>query len=248
MAFGKEAGALLGDTSLPLELKRLPAWDRTYYMWLNPSKRWLNDPFFRRWLAGVVDRRELVDYLFDGQGERAFSLSGHWSSPVYELQPDRPLSPMTVPRLELLYDEADPYAKTVAQRIEAVLATNDAELSLLALPGEQIRERLIDGAVEMVLLAHRPATDDPVLALLGTVWWFGKEADEAKQRLRRASGAEQPGERSAGALEAEEMLLRDARLVPLMRLHAWLVRHPLLAGVQPGPDGVLRLEETWWRP
>jgi ABC-type transport system substrate-binding protein len=250
VVFGREANALIADASDPLEVERLPSWDRTYFLWLDPAKRWINDPVFRRWISRAIDRDEMIDYLFDGHGERAFSLSrGGSVVPVYEpLQPDRPLSPMSVPRLELLYDEDDPYAETVAQRVRAVLETHDVELSVTARSRGAIRQALSEKNVEMALLAHRPALEDPLLATLGSVWWLGDGAGEALERLKAASELKGPADRASKAWEAEELLLEDARVIPLIRLHAWWVRHTQLSGVAPGPDGVLRFEEVWWRP
>ena len=54
--------------------------------------------------------------------------------------------------------------------------------------------------------------------------------------------------RAAGAWKAEELLLADARVIPLIRLHAWLAYHSSLAGLDPGPEGEFRLEEAWWLP
>ena len=251
VTFGAAADSLIDDPVPDLRLERLPAWDRTYFMWMNPEERWVNDPVFRRWVSGTIDRDEMVTYLFDGRGKRAFSLSYDGSTvPVYPLRADRPLSPMTEPRLRMVYDAADPYAETVAQRVRAVLETRQVELSLVPMKLDALRRALRAGDVEVALLAHRPGSEDPVLALEGTVWWLGDGAADARARLVEASGIDshRVAARAEGAWEAEQLLLLDARVVPLIRLHAWLAYRSSLAGLDPGADGEFRLEETWWLP
>ena len=251
VTFGPTADSLIDDPVPDLRLERLPAWDRTYFMWMNPDERWVNDPVFRRWVAGTIDRDEMVAYLFDDRGKRAFSLSYDGSTvPVYPLRADRPLSPMTEPRLRMIYDATDPYSETVAHRVRAVLETQQVELSLVPMERDALREALRAGDVEIALLAHRPGSEDPVLALEGTVWWLGEGAADARALLVEASGIDsrQVAARAEGARKAEELLLADARVIPLIRLHAWLAYRASLAGLDPGADGEFRLEETWWLP
>jgi MarR-like DNA-binding transcriptional regulator SgrR of sgrS sRNA len=255
--FGKAAGKLRSEATarsgFPLSFERVPSWDRTYFLWLDPEKRWVNDPRFRKWVSAVLDRDEMLAYLFDGQGDRAFSLSpGGSPVPVYEdLQPDRPLSPTSVPRLTLLYDEEDAQALTLARRVQAVLATHQVELSLVARRSSDLRRALATGEAEAALLAHRPATRDPLLGLLGSTWWFGRRFDGLLDPLLRAASEIAPGrraERAEMAWEVEQGLLVDARVVPLVRLHAWLAHHPKLSGVETAPGGLLILGEAWWLP
>jgi MarR-like DNA-binding transcriptional regulator SgrR of sgrS sRNA len=249
--FGQGANALIDDPESGLRLERLPDWDRTYFVWMNPEKRWVNDPVFRRWVAGTIDRDEMVSYLFDERGERAFSLSrGGSAVPVYPLRADRPLSPMTEPRLQMVYDVADPYSEAVAQRLQAVLASERVELSLVAMDLTELRSAMRAGQVDVALMAHHPGSEDPVLALEGTIWWLGPGTEEAWEGLVAASRIDprQLSARAAAAWKAEELLLKDARVVPLIRLHAWLAHRPSLTGLDPGPEGELRLEEAWWLP
>jgi MarR-like DNA-binding transcriptional regulator SgrR of sgrS sRNA len=251
VTFGHAAADLEADPVPDMRLDPLPAWDRTYFMWMNPTERWVNDPVFRRWVAGTIDRDEMVSYLFEDRGNRAFSLSPDGSSiPVYPLRADRPLSPMTEPRLQMVYDAADPYSETVAQRVQAVLETQQVELSLVPMERGELRQALRAGDVEVALLAHRPGSVDPVLALEGTLWWLGEGAADARASLIEASGIEprQRAARAEAAWKAEELLLADARVIPLIRLHAWLAYHSSLAGLDPGAEGEFRLEEAWWLP
>jgi MarR-like DNA-binding transcriptional regulator SgrR of sgrS sRNA len=157
---------------------------------------------------------------------------------------------MTEPRLRMVYEQDDPYSETVAQRVRAVLETQQVELSIVPMDRGALRQALLKGDVEIVLLAHRPGSEDPVLALEGTVWWLGDGAEDARAALAAASSIDprQVAARAEGAWEAERLLLADARLIPLIRLHAWLAYHHLLAGIDPGAEGEFRLEETWWLP
>ena len=251
VTFGPVAAALADDPVPDLRLERLAAWDRTYFIWMNPTERWVNDPVFRRWVAGTIDRNEMVEYLFNGLGQRAFSLSHDGSTvPVYPLRADRPLSPMTEPRLQMAYDAADPYSETVGQRVQAVLQTHQVEVSLVPMERGALRQALRKGEVGVALLAHRPGSEDPVLALEETVWWLGDGAEDARAALVVASGMDprRVEERVGEAWKAEQLLLGDARVIPLIRLHAWLAYRSSLAGLDPGAEGEFRLEEAWWLP
>jgi hypothetical protein len=157
---------------------------------------------------------------------------------------------MTEPRLRMVYDEDDPYSETVAQRVRAILETHQVVLSIVPMERGALRQAMRAGDVEIALLAHRPGTEDPVLALEGTVWWLGDGAVDSREALAEASGIDprQVAARAEGAWKAEQLLLADARVVPLIRLHAWLVYRSSLAGLDPGAEGEFRLEETWWLP
>jgi len=256
VVYGKAASALRRDAGPSgLKLDRLPRWDRTYFLFLNPNKRWVNDPLFRNWLSKAINRDEIVRYLFEGQAQRAFLLSGGESQsdvPKYgPLNPDRPVSPTTVPRLDLAYEASDLYAETLARRIQAVLQTEAVTLSLTPLSLDDLRARLASGDVEVALLDHRPSASDPVLALLESVTWLGPAADNERRALRDASSTIDPArieQRREAAWNVENKLLESARVMPLIRLEAWIARHPSLAGVNPGPQGVLRFDDAWWLP
>ncbi|HXV77232.1 MAG TPA: ABC transporter substrate-binding protein [Candidatus Polarisedimenticolaceae bacterium] len=246
-----EATARPGDGK-SIELRRLPSWDRTYYLWMNKTKRWLNDPKFRAWVADVVDRKALLELLFDGQGRVAFSLfEAVDQTAYYPEQQTRPLSQSSSPRLELVYDRDDRHALTIARRFQAVLETADVALALREMDRAAIRAALRDGEIEMAVLAHHPATPDPMLALLGTIWWLGPGSTEIKEALvgsASAVSADEPGQRLSAATALERKLLVDAVLIPLIRLDAVLARHIGLAGLSAESHGVLRFDEAWWLP
>jgi len=247
VAWGRGAATLAAAADAPVVARRLPAWDRTYFLWFEASRRWANDPALRRWLSGTVDRQDVVNYVFDGRGVPAWSLAPATASkPVYGILPDRPLSASSRPRLSLAWDEADPQAAILALRLHAVLELQSVVLTLEPMPRARLVEALATGSVDAALLAHRPAIPDPVLALLGTVWWLGPGAEAERAALVEAATVAAPDKRAERARAVERELLGDARLVPLVRLEAWLGRHDRLAGIAPGPDGVLRLEEAWW--
>lgn len=250
IVFGKVASALLADPGpSELQLSRLPEWDRTYYLWMNPAKRWVNDPQFRSWISQVAGREEMVSYLFEGQAEPTLLLSpGSFDAPRTEPVP-RPISASSVPRIELTYDAGDGYSETLARRIQAVLETKKVAITLDRRSTAELRDRLERQDVEMALLDHRPASSDPLLGLLQSVYWLGShEGREALSEACSTIDPAQPELRREAAWSVERELLDDWRIVPLIRLHAWLARHPRLTGTAPGPDGVLRLEEAWWLP
>jgi len=251
VVYGRTAAELLDDPGPSIDLARLPTWDRTYFLWANPGHRWINDPPFRSWLGGAIDRDAMVSLLLDGRGERAYSLTaGGTPIAAYPARVDRPLSPMSEPRLELAYDRDDPDAETVARRVQAVMGTQRVVLTLRPDSRDAIRRLMREGRSELVLLAHRPGSADPVLALEESVWWLGPGAADAIGALESAAEIDpQRGpERAEAAWNAEHLLLVDARLIPLVKVHAWIALHPKLTGIAPGPYGELRLEEAWWLP
>lgn len=123
-----------------------------------------------------------------------------------------------------------------------------AGLSVLLVPtrGDRFREALDDDRFQMALIAHRPPVIDPVLALQHTLWELGNPSPEAWDALQRASWWDREDRRLSAARFAEDTLLREARLVPLVRVYAWLATRPGLEGVVAGPWGVLRLENARW--
>ena len=69
IVYGVTADTLLTADALPVRLERIPGWDKVYALWLNPASRWVNDPRFRRWLAGSIDREAMVRFVFGGRGD-----------------------------------------------------------------------------------------------------------------------------------------------------------------------------------
>jgi hypothetical protein len=45
----------------------------------------------------------------------------------------------------------------------------------------------------------------------------------------------------------ETALIEDGRLIPLVRLHAWLVSREGFAGIETQASGVIRLDRARWR-
>ncbi len=229
-------------------LERVPSRDPTYFLWLNPDKHWLNAPSFRRWLASAIDRAEIVRLLFDGRGRRAYTLRPDGrETPAYEMHPDPPLAPTSRPRLDLQFDESDRTAELLAARLRATLGGQRLELRLRPTSQDRLLEDLDLGQVEAALLVHRPETPDPVLGLLGAVWWLGAPVEAETRELLRATALATPAARAAEAARIEEQLLTDARVVPIVRLDAWLATNLRLAGVEVEPHGSIRLGAAWWR-
>ena len=242
---GRDAGSLLDATDAALRVERVEQWDTVYALWFGARARWVNDPRFRAWVAGAVDRDAMLRFLFDGRGQPAFRLTAgggpEWSEP-----PTRPFSAGSTPRLELIFDSADTDATSVASRLKAVLEQQGLSIRLEPATGDRLREATADEGFQLALVAHRPPVGDPVLALQHTLWVLGNPMAEAWESLVRAAWWEDRERRLSAALFAEDTLLRQARLVPLVRVHAWLVSRGGLEGVVAGPWGVLRLERAWW--
>ena len=231
-------------------LTQAPAREPTYFLWLHPEKRWLNATEFpfRAWLAGAIDRNEIVRLLFDGRGARAYTLHPDvGAAPQYELRPDLPLVPASRPQLTLRFDDGDPAEALLAARLRAELRTQRVDLQLQPTKPDRLIERLAAGDVEAALLLHRPETPDPVLALLGSVWWLGEAVRDETLALLDATALEDPAERVQAAVSVEEALLENARVCPLVRLESWLATRDGLVGVRVDPHGTLRLDAAWWR-
>ena len=91
----------------------LAAWDRTWFLEVDPLARWVNDPNFRRWLAARIDRTGMARVLF-GEGAEPI-LSG-----VREAGP-RPVSAGARPRLQIVRHAGDRTAERIVSRLRADL-------------------------------------------------------------------------------------------------------------------------------
>jgi hypothetical protein len=228
-------------------LERAPAREPTYFLWLNPQKRWLNSRTFRAWLAGTIQRADIVHLLFDDNGTPAFTLrAAQRASPSWDLVRDAPLV-QSKPHLMLHYDETDPAATLLAARLRAEFSTERVDLELRPTEHDRLLTAVEQGDVDVALMVHRPETKDPVLALLGTAWWLGEQAREETLALVDATALEVEKARDQAAAAVEHALLEDARVVPLVRLQSWLATRDGLVGVTIDPDGTIRLDQAWWR-
>jgi hypothetical protein len=223
--WGRQIGELERETGDRFQLERLHSWDRSYLLQLNPARRWINDPTFRRWLAAAIDREELLEQLFDGRGEPAFSLTpGRADRPLWEMPPGKPFSATSEPRLELRYDGGDERAASIAARLKAVLESEGVRLALSPIDGGLLPGRLPEGEASMALVRARRRPPDAVSALREIIEPLGEEAAAELDLLERAARHDDEGVRSELAWWAESSMLRDARIVPLVRLHHWLAR------------------------
>jgi hypothetical protein len=238
--FGRNAAALLAGDTTHLEAERIRDWDRVYFLWFDTSRRWVNDPRFRRWIAELVDRDAAVRYLFDGQGEPADRLLASAAPERGHREPvTRPVSADSTPRLVLAYDDRDPHAAILAARVKAVAETNGVVLRLKPAGADR-------SYGDIVLGSHQPFTEEPVLGLLDGLAGLPAMPDEAIATLRKGAERERPDLRARAATSVESGLLDEGRIAPLVRVHAWLVRDPALRGVRTGPPGMLLLEDAWW--
>jgi len=242
---GRDAGSLLDAPDAALRVERVAQWDTVYALWFGARARWVNDPRFRAWVASAVDRDAMLRFLFDGRGEPAFRLTPG-GGPEWIEPPSRPFSAGSAPRLELIFDSADTEATSVASRLKAVLEQEGLSIRLEPASGDRLREATAEEGFQLALVAHHPPVRDPVLALQHTLWTLGNPMVEAWESLERAAWWEDDERRTSAALFAEDTLLRQARLVPLVRVHAWLVAREGLEGVVAGPWGVLQLERARW--
>lgn len=242
--WGRVVERLLADGGERIRMQRIPRWDTVYALWLVADRRWTNDPSFRRWLSAAVDRESMARYLYGEHAEAAYGLMDGGGETPGTVR--RPLSATSVPRLGLVFDESDRHAANLAARVKAVLEQEHVELRLEPCGRGDLRKALEEGRSQLALLEHHPPVSDPVLALLDTLWPLRAAAVEETRRLLRATRISDPARRRERAAEIEAMMLGDARLVPLVRLHGWLARKADLVGVDVGAHGVVRLDRAEW--
>ena len=102
--------------------------------------------------------------------------------------------------------------------------------------------------VSMYLGAQMPADVATLSPLISYVVRIRSHAAGELDLLERASRQEKPELRSELAWWAESALMRDGRIIPLLRLEAWLARRHALQNVRSGGGGELMLGEAWWSP
>jgi hypothetical protein len=139
----------------------------------------------------------------------------------------------------LRFDQDDREAASIASRLKAALEVEGVRLSL---------EQPAREAASISLLAHRPATPDALSSLIDRLSPMHTEAAGELDLLERAFRQTDPAVRDEMAWWAESSLMRDGRIIPLVRLDAWLVRRHALRGVRNGANGELLLGEAWWLP
>jgi hypothetical protein len=244
VVYGSAAGTL---AEAGFSIARLRTWDRTYALWFDVDGRWVGDPNLRAWIGRRIDRRGMLEYLFAGEGSPATRLLEEDESddPIGDAG-RRPVSAAARPRLGLAYDPEDRYATVIASRIKAELENEGFHIALSGAARPLEASATAGRPPSIVLLAHQPPTADPAAGLERTFRCLGPGASDARAILDTATAAADDVSRSRIVAAAEDALLRDARLVPLIRLPAWLVTRDGLEGVAAGPPGVLRLTDAGW--
>ena len=235
--YGRNVARLHGVDPAQVRLLRASGWDRTYLIHCDARTRWTNDPNFRRWFAETVDRVDLVSGLFDGYGAPAWTVQSRTAGPVWKPPVRHPFSSTSHPVLRLKYDPNDRPAGSIASRMKARFAAEGVDLRLIG--GDDVDRP------ELTLVAHQRWSADPVVALAPLVSAAGSAGKGARYYLEQAQSAAAAARESLASL-AEDALLIDALVVPLVRLEAWVAVSPALEGVQPGLAGELALEKAWW--
>ena len=236
VVYGTQVTRLQDGDPTRRRVLRAPGWDRVYLIRCDGGARWTNDPNFRRWLAESIDRVDLVTHLFDGFGSPAWSLSKPSREPSWAPPLHRPFGPTSRPVLTLAYDAADREARAIASRLKASFATRGLELRLE--PGGD--------PAELTLIGRQRRSDDSLAFLMPLLEILGEAADGARHYFDQAAAVR--GEsRDALAALGEDAMLVDARLVPVLRLDAWIALAPELRGIEPGWTGQLGLDRAWWQ-
>ena len=151
-----DVAVVYGDPEPPAGMfaMRIPAWDRVWYLEVDPLARWVNDPNFRRWLAARIDRAGMASVLF-----------GNGAEPVSSGIPEagrRPVSSGALPRLQIVREAGNPTADRIVSRLRADLLPDRVlvEPSVLS-PDRAIALHLRDDDP-----AHTGAEPDTVIPLI----------------------------------------------------------------------------------
>jgi MarR-like DNA-binding transcriptional regulator SgrR of sgrS sRNA len=228
-----------------LDLVALDGWERTYALWAGAETWPLRDRRFRLALASAIDSAALLDRIFAGAGAVPESLLPG-ASPA-SAEPAPPLATFRGERVELLFDRDDAAAAAIAARVRAEAIEHGVRCELRPAAAAEYRRLLAEGPASLALVVHRRILGDPLLDLGDTLWRLGAGAREALELLDRASRFEEPEPRRTEARFVEDLLLREARIVPLVRLRAWLATSGDLVGIEAGLWGRLDLERAGWR-
>jgi len=247
VVFGRTASELVAAAAPRLSISRAPGLDRTYFLWLNPRARWLNDPRFRRWLAARIDRGEMLRHLFDLRGSVAWGLLEP-AGRAWAAVEARPLSRTSQPRIRLDYAVDDRAAAGIAERLKAELEAERVELEPRPRHPGELAAALRSGDFDAAVLVHRVRAADPVLVLAETLHTVGSLPDSVGGALHRAELAADPALRRTLAAAVEGALTSDGTLIPLVRLDAWLARDARLVGVGEDTPGLLRFDAAGWLP
>jgi hypothetical protein len=257
VVYGRDAARMLDVTRETGGLMtRLPRRDRTYVLWLHPGpgRRWTRDPAFRTWLRERIDREAIVDYLFGGEAVPVEGLLQGASDTVPVAATTWRVPSGIRPRVSLTFHEGDPNAAALASRIKAVVDGHGVAVDLEGVEMATFLTRVRDQQTHAALLVIRSPSADPILELQEVLRPLGEPVLDALEVLDRGN-RESPGSarRAAAAREAERLVIDGDgpgryRLVPLVRVHAWLFTAPGLRGVARGDPAELSLGSAWWEP
>jgi len=136
----------------------------------------------------------------------------------------------------------------IAARIKADLEGAGVGVDLDPRSRGDLERGLRSDRFQAVLVFQRPWTADSVLALLETLHATGPVPDHARAVLVEAA-RESPGSerRSAAAFAVQDRIRRDATLVPLARIDAWVATAPGLV-LDPGASPSLDIARAGWLP
>ena len=136
-----DAAVVYGISEQPgMVARRVPPWDRTWYLELDPTARWVNDPTFRRWLAVRIDRAGMARVLF-----------GDGAEPIHAglLEAGkRPVSSGSRPRLQIVRETGNRTAERIASRLRADLLPDRVVVEATGISQ--------DRAIALRLLDHDP--------------------------------------------------------------------------------------------
>jgi len=253
VVYGRSVSRFLDAEEGPspaFRVERLAGWDRTYVLWLAPGMRWTQDPGFGRWLDATLDRVAMLRYLFDGRGDAPCDLlsrcgeSATRGDAVTTWRVPRGARP----RIALALDASDRLGGEMAARIKADVESAGVGVDIEPWPGDDLDRGIRGGEIQAALFYRTPWTSDPVLSLLGTLHASPRGLEAELAELDRAArlplGSD---ERRSAAEEVHGRVLSRARIVPVVRLDAWIASAPGLV-LAPGASPSLDVARAGWSP
>jgi MarR-like DNA-binding transcriptional regulator SgrR of sgrS sRNA len=235
---------------LAFNVERLPGWDRTYVLWLAPGMRWTQDPGFRGWLDATLDRPAMLRYLFDDRGDTPCDLLSRCGDAALRVDT---VTTWRVPRgvrptMALAFEASDRLGAEIAARIKADVESAGVTVEIEPRSRDGLDRGVRRGEVQAALLYRVPWTADPVLTLLGSLYASPEGLQAEISALDRAAGLPiGSDERRAAAEEVHGRVLSQGRIVPVVRLDAWVATAPGLV-LAPAASASLDVARAGWLP
>lgn len=239
------------------DLVETPSLSTTFFA-LNPNVEPFDDPNVRRMVVQGIDREKLVEVMHDGRVQLAQGMIApgigefEWPAevPSYDVGRARELAE-NVGDLEPPVTVFEP-GGGVSTTIQAVLERDlGVEVDVVDLPWPEFAERLSQRDLPAFVLTWVADFPDPenVLATLlrtGSPDNYLGYSNPAFDRLVLAANAETNDDRRRELyLEAQQLAIDDAVIIPLYHEMSYTLIQPWVRGLVVTEIGILSLEDVW---